>query len=60
MSSNERLIIERQGTKVRILIECRNEYHAMKLYHEAKHSAEMGTICIHFANKPTKEPPCQS
>jgi hypothetical protein len=59
MSSNERVITERQGTKVRILIECRDEYHAIKIYDELTRSAEMGTICIHFANKPTKEPPCQ-
>lgn len=57
MPNQERVITGRQGTKVRIVIECRDEYHAIKIYDELNRSAEMGTICIHFGNKPTKEPP---
>jgi hypothetical protein len=44
----ERVVIERDGTRVSIVLQCRDEYHAMELYDELNADIERGHIGLSF------------
>jgi hypothetical protein len=48
----EKVAIERDGTRVSIVLQCRDEYHAMELYDELNLDIERGHIGLSFGVKP--------
>lgn len=53
--SGERVAIERDGTRVSIVLQCRDEYHAMELYDELNADIERGQIGLTFGVKDGEE-----
>jgi len=47
----EKVAIERNGTRVSIVLQCRDEYHAMELYDELNLDVERGHIGLSFGVK---------
>ena len=51
----ERVVIERDGTRVSIVLQCRDEYHAMELYDELNADIERGHIGLSFGLEGMKQ-----
>jgi hypothetical protein len=50
--SGEHVAVERSGSRVSIIFQCRDEYHAMELFDEFSLDIERGHIGVTFGVKP--------
>jgi hypothetical protein len=50
--SGEHVAVERRGSRVAIIFQCRDEYHAMELFDEFNLDIERGHIGVTFGVKP--------